>query len=84
MMDNKFGTPTPVPFRVVDSKIGLDIDVSVKCSGVYSFKISNPLLFYTNVCGNVVSEYRRDEMKEQMRTEFVSALGACTRQAFRP
>lgn len=58
----------------MDSKIGLDIDVSVKCSGVYSFKISNPLLFYTNVCGNVVSEYRRDEMKEQMRTEFVSAL----------
>ena len=53
MIDNKFGTPNPIPFRVVDSKIGLDIDVSVRCSGVYSYKIADPLLFYTNVCGNV-------------------------------
>ena len=53
LIDNKFGTPNPVPFRVVDSKIGLDIDVSIRCSGVYSYKIANPLLFYTNVCGNV-------------------------------
>ena len=50
LIDNKFGTPNPIPFRVVDSKIGLDIDVSVRCSGVYSYRISNPLLFYTNVC----------------------------------
>lgn len=53
LIDNKFGTPNPIPFRVVDSKIGLDVDVSVRCSGVYSYKIADPLLFYTNVCGNV-------------------------------
>ena len=51
LVDNKFGTPNPIPFRVVDSRIGLDVDVSVRCSGVYSYKIANPLLFYTNVCG---------------------------------
>ena len=74
LIDNKFGTPNPIPFRVVDSKIGLDIDVSVRCSGVYSYRISNPLLFYTNVCGNVETEYTRDELDRQLKTEFISAL----------
>lgn len=74
LIDNKFGTPNPIPFRVVDSKIGLDIDVSVRCSGVYSYKIANPLLFYTNVCGNVEQEYTRDELDSQLKTEFISAL----------
>jgi len=74
LMDNKFGTPNPIPFRVVDSKIGLDIDVSVRCSGVYSYKIADPLLFYTNVCGNVSSEFRRSEIDTQLKTEFISAL----------
>ena len=74
LIDNKFGTPNPIPFRVVDRKIGLDLDVSVRCSGVYSYKIADPLLFYTNVCGNVEKEYSRDELDSQLKTEFVSAL----------
>lgn len=74
LMDNKFGTPNPVPFRVVDHNIGLDIDVSVRCSGVYSYRISNPLLFYTNVCGNFEQEYRREQIEHQLKTEFISAL----------
>ncbi len=74
LIDNKFGTPNPVPFRVVDSKIGLDIDVSIRCSGVYSYKIADPLLFYTNVCGNVEREYTRSEIDGQLKTEFISAL----------
>lgn len=74
LIDNKFGTPNPIPFRVVDSKIGLDVDVSVRCSGVYSYKIADPLLFYTNVCGNVEKEYLREELDGQLKTEFISAL----------
>lgn len=74
IIDNKFGTPNPILFRFVDSKIGLDVDMSVRCSGVYSYVISDPLLFYTNVCGNVESEYTRDEIEGQLKTEFVSAL----------
>ena len=74
LIDNKFGTPNPIPFRVVDSKIGLDIDVSVRCNGVYSYKIADPLLFYTNVCGNVSAEYRRSELDSQLKTEFISAM----------
>ena len=74
LIDNKFGTPNPVPFRVVDRNIGLDVDVSVRCSGVYSYRISNPLLFYANVCGNIEQEYRREELDHQLKTEFISAL----------
>lgn len=74
LIDNKFGTPNPIPFRVVDRNIGLDIDVSVRCSGVYSYKIADPLLFYTNVCGNVEIEYTRDTIDGQLKTEFISAL----------
>lgn len=71
---NKFGTPNPIPFRVVDSKIGLDVDVSVRCSGVYSYKIDDPLLFYANVCGNVDEDYTREELDAQLKAEFISAL----------
>ena len=74
LIDNKFGTPNPIPFRVVDSRIGLDVDVSLRCSGVYSYKIADPLLFYTNVCGNVSEDYTRDQMDSQLKTEFISAL----------
>ncbi len=74
IIDNKFGTPNPIPFRVVDSKIGLDIDVSIRCSGIYTYKIANPLLFYANVCGNVTREYSRDEIDSTLKAEFISAL----------
>ena len=57
LMGNKYGTPSPVPFRVVDQRAGIDIDVSIRCFGEYSYRIVNPILFYTNVCGNVENEY---------------------------
>ena len=56
LMGNKYGTPSPVPFRVVDQNIGLDMDVSIRCFGEYSYRVTNPILFYTNVTGNVTSE----------------------------
>ena len=74
IIDNKFGTPNPVPFRVVDSKVGIDIDVSLRCSGVYSYKIVDPILFYVNVCGNVTNTFTRDQIDGQLKTEFLSAL----------
>ncbi len=74
LMDNKFGTANPIPFRVVDRNIGLDIDVSVRCNGVYSYKIADPLLFYTNVCGNVEQVFAREQIDNQLKTEFISAL----------
>lgn len=74
LLDNKFGTANPVPFRVVDARIGLDIDVSIRCNGVYSYTIADPLLFYKNVCANVSSEYVREEIDGQLKIEFISAL----------
>jgi membrane protease subunit (stomatin/prohibitin family) len=74
IVDNKFGTANPIPFRVVDERIGLDIDVSVRCNGIYSYKIVDPMLFYANVCGNVSDEYKRSEIDAQLKTEFISAL----------
>ena len=74
ILDNKFGTANPVPFRVVDSKIGLDIDVSIRCAGVYSYKIADPMLFYKNVCGNVEGDYERSELDSTLKSEFISAL----------
>lgn len=74
IIGNKYGTPSPVPFRVVDQRAGIDIDVSVKCFGEYSYKITNPILFYTNVCGNVSQDYTRDQIDSQLKTELLTAL----------
>ena len=74
IVENKFGTANPIPFRVVDRNIGLDIDVSVRCNGLFSYKISDPMLFYTNVCGNIEHSYTRSEIDSQLKTEFISAL----------
>ncbi len=74
ILDNKFGTNTPVPFRVVDSRINLDVDIQIRCAGTYSFRITDPILFYANVCGNVAEAYYVDQLKDTLRIEFVSAL----------
>ncbi|MBQ6074723.1 MAG: SPFH domain-containing protein [Lachnospiraceae bacterium] len=74
LLDNKFGTPNPIPFRIVDSKVGIDLDVSLRCAGVFSYRIADPLLFYSKVCGNVPREYRREELDTQLKSEFISAL----------
>ena len=71
---NKYGTPSPVPFRVVDKNINLDMDISIRCFGEYSYRITNPLLFYSNICGNVTTAYTRDQLEGQMKTELLTAL----------
>ena len=74
VMGNKYGTPSPVPFRVVDRNIGLDVDISIRCFGEYSYRITNPILFYTNVCGNVSADYDRTQIDSQLKTELLTAL----------
>jgi membrane protease subunit (stomatin/prohibitin family) len=74
IVGNKYGTPAPVPFRVIDRNIGLDIDISIRAHGEYSYKIVDPILFYTNVVGNVSSEYTREQIDGQLKTELMTAL----------
>ena len=74
LIGNKYGTPSPVPFRVVDKNIGLDIDISIRCFGEYSYKITNPMLFYINVCGNVSESYTRETIDGQLKSELMTAL----------
>ena len=74
IIGNKYGTPSPVPFRVVDQNIGLDVDISIRCFGEYSYRITNPMLFYANVCGNVELDYNRNQIDSQLKTELLTAL----------
>ncbi len=74
ILDNKFGTPNPIPFRVVDSRIAMDIDVELSCSGTYSYRITDPMVFYSKVCGNVSGQYRRDQIDPELKAEFIGAL----------
>ncbi len=74
IMDNKFGTREPIPFRVVDNAIGLDLDAAVRLNGVYSYRIANPLLFYKNVTGNVEESFTRAEIDAQLKAEFLTFL----------
>ena len=74
IVGNKYGTSSPVPFRVVDNNIGLDVDISIRCFGEYSYRITNPILFYTNVCGNVEGDYTREQIDSQLKSELLTAL----------
>lgn len=74
IMGNKYGTPNPVPFRIIDKNIGLDMDIAIRCYGEYSYKITDPVLFYTNVCGNVEKDYSRLNIDSQLKTELLTAL----------
>ena len=74
IMGNKYGTPAPVPFRVVDRNIGLDMDVSIRCNGEYSYRISDPMVFYKNVAGNVSTDFRRSQIDSALKSDFLTAL----------
>ncbi len=74
IMGNRYGTPSPVPFRVVDQNVGLDIDIAIRCHGEYSYKVIDPMLFFTNVCGNISGDFNREEIDGQLKSELMTAL----------
>lgn len=73
---NKYGTPQPIPFKVCYPEIGINnMTVKLRCNGEYTFKISNPLLFYQVEAGNVAEEYdKNDLVQNTLRPEFVREL----------
>ena len=88
ILDNKFGTPSPILFEVVNKRIGISRTVQVRCNGTYTYMITNPLLFYTRLAGNVSGDYTRDQIDGQLKAEFIDALqpafGALSEQELRP
>ena len=88
ILDNKFGTANPLMFEVVNKRIGMSRTVQVRCNGVYTYVISNPLVFYTRLCGNITDEFTREQIDAQLKAEFVDALqpafGALAELELRP
>ena len=75
IMGNKYGTATPVPFKVViNEQMGLKLSVDVRCNGEYTYKLTNPLLFYTNIAGNVSGNYEKSEWEDILRSSLLDAL----------
>lgn len=74
IIGNKYGTAQPIGFRVVDEGAAIDMDIPIRCFGEYSYRIVNPILFYTNICSNVAEEYRRSELEGALRTDLMTAL----------
>ena len=74
IMGNKYGTPAPVPFRVVDNNIGLDMEAGLRCNGEYTYRITDPILFYKTLAGNVSGDYTRDMLDSQLKSQFLTCL----------
>ena len=74
IMDNKFGTANPIMFRVSDPEIGIRKTVNIRCNGTYTYQITDPLLFYTRLCGNVEDEFVREDIDSELKAEFIDAL----------
>ena len=70
-----YGTATPVPFRViVNEELGYKLSVDIRCNGNFTYRICDPLLFYTNVCGNVEQDYESSEIAGRLKGELMTAL----------
>jgi len=74
IIGNKYGTPSPVPFETFDPRSGLSMTVSLRCFGEYSYRITNPILFYTNLSGNISDSYSREEIDSQLKSELMTKL----------
>ena len=75
ILGNKYGTPNPIPYLVVDPTINLRLTISLRANGEYSYRMTNPALFYANVCGNVEENYTRDKIDSQLKSEIITVLG---------
>ena len=74
ILGNKYGTPTPVPFRIVDNNVGIDFEASLRCNGEYTYQITDPIAFYKKLAGNVAGDYTRDKLDSQLKSQFLTCL----------
>lgn len=74
IIENRIGTPSPVPFNVFEPSINFNYTMGLRMNAIYSYRIANPALFYTNLCGNVAADYKKSEIDAQIKSELLSAL----------
>ena len=80
IIDNKFGTPSPIPYQDYSHAIPNEMTgeitplrVAVKCFGKYTYKISDPAEFMKKYAGTA-DVVTKEEINEQMRSEVISTL----------
>ncbi len=75
IMDNRFGTPTPIPFRVIfDKASGSEVEIAVRCNGEFTFRIVDPVIFYQKVAGNRTNRFEKEDLISIMKSEMLDAL----------
>lgn len=86
IIDNKFGTPAPIPFQDWSHPIPnqmtntiTPLRVEIKCFGTYTFSIINPALFMTKLAGTA-NIYRKSQLVEQLRSEVLAVFQNVTNE----
>lgn len=70
-----YGTATPIPFRVVvNEELGFKLSVKLRCNGNFTYRVADPILFYTNVCGNVAEDFESETIEGKLKGELMTAL----------
>lgn len=79
ILDNKFGSSSPMPYSDPVYR-----NIYIRYHGLYSFKISDPFLFVSNIAGNISGEYTKEMLMNQANAEFVNAfdvaLASCSKE----
>ncbi len=69
---NAFRSDIPVGIKIIGSA---PVTGTVTVSGMYSYRIKDPALFYRLLAGNVAGSYTRQELTGQITSELLTALG---------
>lgn len=72
--DNKYGTASPIPFRVIDKNISLDMEIGIRSHGEFSYTLSDPIIFYKKLAGNVKDRYDKADLNRQLTAELIHAF----------
>ncbi len=62
------------PFRLMIPADMLDVDVNLLCSGHFTYRVSDPVLFYTSVTGSVEDRFDNAELNETLCKEVILQL----------
>ena len=80
IIDNNFGTPTPVMFQdwshpVMNARTNSydPLSVRIRCHGKYTFKIADPAVFMQEIAGTA-DVYTKDQLVDQMQAEVLEVF----------